>query len=206
MYPRGYLADMKTLSGALIRFCHFLNAHTRVVSRGWWLLAFALLLGCTSARVQRAYDPTVDFSRYQTFCWLKGCEFEVKGPAYLQDAAVRERVKSALVRVLEKKGLRYSDQNPDLMVGFQVSMQDEKMLVTENQSEDVVYSMGFPKTREVTLLSGTLTLHLADRQLGAVVWQSSVHGYLEPTPDLSEENIRQGIELALKEFPPRKRK
>ncbi|MFN5168655.1 MAG: DUF4136 domain-containing protein [Cyclobacteriaceae bacterium] len=172
----------------------------------WTFAALVGMLGCSTARVHQAYDPTVDFSKYKTFCWLKGCEFEVTGPAYLQDATVRERVKTALVAVLEKKGMRYDDQSPDLMVGFQVAMQDEKLTVTENQSEDVVYSMGFPKMREVTLLSGTITVHLADRQLGAVVWQSNAHGYLEPSPDLSETNIRKGIKLALRHFPPRSRK
>jgi hypothetical protein len=43
---------------------------------------------------------------------------------------------------------------------------------------------------------------MADKAESRMVWQSHAISYMESHPDLSEKNIRRGIKLVLKNFPP----
>jgi hypothetical protein len=166
-----------------------------------WLLA--VILTACSARLKTVFDPAASFANYKTFCWLQGCQFEIKGPAYLQDSLIRERIKTALILEMEKKGLRYNNDNPDLMVAFAVTVENEKVTnYHRNNLEDFPYSITFPQREEVYLTKGSMIISLVDRSTSRVVWQSTALSYLETTPDLSTKNIRKGVTFALRDFPP----
>jgi hypothetical protein len=166
----------------------------------WFLVA--ILTAC-SARLKTVVDPAASFANYQTFCWLQGCQFEINGPAYLQDSIIRERIKTALIFEMEKKGLRYDNDNPDLMVAFSVTVENEKVTsYHRNNFEDFPYSITFPQREEIYLTKGSMIVSLVDRSTSRVVWQSTALSYLETTPDLSEKNIRKGVAFALRDFPP----
>jgi len=169
------------------------------------IILLTLLAGCN--QINTLYNPSTDFQAFKSFCWLEGCVFKFTGPEYLNDSLVQENIKQSIILTLEKKGLRYSDENPDLLVDFHVTVEDEKVITYHNrQDEPYYYRTTFMQPEEVTVTRGTVIIHMVDHSKSEVVWQSEAIGYLEYPPDISEKNIRKVISRMLKEFPSSKRK
>jgi hypothetical protein len=165
--------------------------------------SFVLLLAGCRMEVKETYDHSVDFSKYKTFCWMTGCEFKFNGPKYLDDSLLRESLKVALVEELQRKGLKEDPNNPDLLVGFTITVKDEQAVIYHRAEDSPVYYQPLETEREViNYLKGTVIIGMADRQQSKMVWQSVAVSYMELNPDFSEKNIHKGIKLVLKNFPP----
>ena len=163
-----------------------------------------IFAGC-SVHMHNLYDRDVDFSKYKTFCWMTGCEFDFNGPEYLNDSLLRENIKTALVKELESKGLKEDPDNPDLLVGFTITVKDEQAVIYHRHDDTPMQFQPLQDEREVVnYLKGTLIIGMADKSLSKIVWQSEAQSYMELNPDFSEKNIRKGIKLVLKDFPPKK--
>jgi hypothetical protein len=167
------------------------------------LLGLILLAACNNIRTD--YDTGIDFTQYKSFCWLEGCLFTFTGPSYLNDSLVQSRVKEAIIGSMQNKGLRYDDDQPDLLVDFHITIENEKAIYYHGiQDDPYYYRTTFLQPEEVNLTKGSLLIHIVDREKGEVIWQSQAVGYLDTPPDLSEKNIRKGIRKVLKDFPPGK--
>ena len=172
-----------------------------------WLAVFLVGILFTGCQITRhsLYDKEVDFSKYKTFCWMTGCQFEFNGPEYLNDSLLRESIKHAFVEELESKGLKEDSNNPDLLVGFTITVKDEQAVIYHRQDDTPMQFQPLQDEREVVnYLKGTLIIGMADRSLSKIVWQSEAQSYMELNPDFSDKNIRKGIKLVLKDFPPKK--
>lgn len=165
------------------------------------LFLLLVLTGCS--QVKTLYSPTTDFQVYSSFCWLEGCMFRFTGPDYLNDSIVQENIKQSIIDVLKKKGLRYSDEDPDLLVDFHITLEDEKVITYHNrEDEPYYYRTSFMQPEEIVLTKGTIIVHMVDHKKSEVVWQSEAKGYLESPPDLTKKNIQKGISKLFKNFPP----
>ena len=167
-----------------------------------FLLVCTVFFGC-SVKVHTGFDAKHDFSKYKTFCWLAGCEFTYTGPAYLDDSLLRERIKEAITVELGRKGLTKDEDNPDLLVDFHISVQNESSIIYHHQEEDRYYYQPFPEEEVINYLKGTIVIDMVDKPEGHMVWRSEAIGYMEVHPDLSQKNIQKGIRLALRKFPPK---
>ena len=167
----------------------------------FFLIVF-LFAGCRM-EVKETYDHNVDFSKYKTFCWMTGCEFKFNGPKYLDDSLLRESLKTALVEELGRKGLKEDTNNPDLLVGFTITVKDEQAVIYHRAEDSPVYYQPLESDREViNYLKGTVIIGMADKKESKMVWQSVAVSYMELNPDFSEKNIHKGIKLVLRNFPP----
>ncbi len=167
---------------------------------------FSIILLHISCRmeVKEIYDHNVDFSKYKTFCWMNGCKFDFEGPKYLDDELLRESLKTALVEELESKGLKEDASNPDLLIGFTITVKDEQAILYHRAEDSPVYYQPLESDREVVnYLKGTVIIGMADKEESKMVWQSVAVSYMELNPDFSEENIHKGIKLVLRNFPPK---
>jgi hypothetical protein len=174
------------------------------IAKSVLFLSFVLLLAGCKMEVKETYDHTVDFSKYKTFCWMTGCEFKFNGPKYLDDSLLRESLKTALVEELERKGLKEDPNNPDLLIGFTITMKDEQAVIYHRAEDSPVYYQPLETEREViNYLKGTVIIGMADRKESKMVWQSVAVSYMELNPDFSEKNIHKGIKLVLRNFPPK---
>ncbi len=163
----------------------------------------ALVTGC-AMHIQTLYDHQTDFGHYKTFCWMSGCEFTITGPAYLNDSLLRENIKKAIVTELNNKGLVLDNNNPDLLVSFNISVTNEEAIIYHREDE-TPYIRSFDATTEiVNYLQGSMVIGIADKKESKVVWESFANRYMELNPDLSKKNIIKGIHLILKKFPPTK--
>ena len=79
--------------------------------------------------IQTRYDHQIDFSRYKTFSWISGYGFTITDPLYLNDSLLRENIKKAIVTELNNKGLVLDNNNPDLLVSFNISVKNEEAII-----------------------------------------------------------------------------
>lgn len=172
--------------------------------KGSIFILFVLLLAGCRVEVKETYDHSVDFSKYKTFCWMAGCEFKFKGPEYLNDSLLRESLKTSLVEELESKGLKEDPNNPDLLIGFTITVKDEQAVIYHRAEDSPVYYQPLETEKEVIdYLKGTVIIGMADKKESRMVWQSHATSYMELNPDFSEKNIHKGVKLVLKNFPPK---
>lgn len=168
-----------------------------------FLIMCALLTGC-STRIKTLQDQKVDFSSYKTFCWINGCDFAISGPQYLNDSLLRENIKKSIILELNKKGLTLDSNNPDLLVSFYVTLENQQSIIYPRKDDDEPVRPLDNEERVVNYLEGTMVIGIADNKESRVVWESFASRYMETNPDLSEKNISKGIHLILKKFPTRK--
>jgi len=174
-----------------------------ITKAGIFILFVLLIAGC-KMEIKETYDHTVDFKKYKTFCWMTGCEFKFNGPDYLNDSLLREHLKTSLIKELESKGLIEDSNNPDLLVGFTIAVNDEQAIIYHRAEDSPVYYQPLETDREiVNYLKGTVIIGMADNKESRMVWQSHAVSYMELNPDFSEKNIRKGIKLVLRNFPPK---
>lgn len=174
-----------------------------VAKAGIFILFVLLIAGCKT-EIKETYDHTVDFKKYKTFCWMTGCEFKFNGPEYLNDSLLLENLKTSLIQELESKGLKEDSNNPDLLVGFTIAVKDEQAIIYHRAEDSPVYYQPIETDREViNYLKGTVIIGMADNKESRMVWQSQAISYMELNPDFSEKNIRKGIKLVLRNFPPK---
>lgn len=167
-------------------------------------LIFVFTTAC-SVRVKETFDKQTDFSQYKTYCWMAGCEFNFTGPSYLNDTITKENVRKAIEAELKQKGLTVNTDNPDLLVGFTITVKDEQAIVYHRAEDSPFFLKPLDLDKEViNYLKGSLIIGMADAKESRMVWQSHVSAYMEMKPDLSEANIRKGIKQALKNYPPKK--
>ncbi len=167
------------------------------------ILSLVFIISSCNVKVNSVYDKSQDFSEYKTFCWLKGCEFAFTGPTYLNDSSLREGIKEAIVAELISKGLTQDEDNPDLLIDFHISMENETSVIYHHSDDNEYEFKAFPDREIINYLKGTIVIDMVDKSHAKMVWRSEAIGYMDVNPDLSEKNLRKGIAIALKNFPPK---
>ena len=167
------------------------------------VILITIMLGGCGVKFHTMQDKSTDFSKYKTFCWLQGCEFTYSGPSYLNDSLWRERIKESIITELAEKGITMDENDPDLLIDFQIAVENETS-VQYRQNEGYYQYQPFPETEDevINYLKGTMVIHIVDKAEGKIVWRSESIGYLDVNPQLTERNIKKGIKLTLKKFPP----
>lgn len=134
---------------------------------------------------------------------MDGCEFRITGPAYLNDEKIRNYVKKAIIENLSSKGLVNDENNPDLLIDFHISLEEETSTVYHHLENEQFFYKPLDEQQVIHFLKGTFVIHMVDKKESRMVWRSHVMGYLNERPDLSYENIHKGIRKALKGYPPK---
>jgi hypothetical protein len=112
-------------------------------------------------------------------------------------------LKVAIIDELKDKGLTEDSNNPDLLVGFTITVKDEQAIVYHPTEDTPIYIRPLETEKEViNYLRGSLIIGMADRRESRMVWQSHAISYMETNPALTEKNIRKGIKIVLKNYPP----
>ncbi|MDX5442787.1 MAG: DUF4136 domain-containing protein, partial [Hymenobacteraceae bacterium] len=104
------------------------------------VFSLVTLAGCTrSVNVTTDYDRTANFSKYQTYSFFQ------ENPTANQDVSTAKLdpsldlyIKSAIRQNMQRRGLRYTQTNPDVKVAYDVAVSTEYSVNTTN-----VYPAGF---------------------------------------------------------------
>ncbi len=166
-----------------------------------FILVLALLASCAQVKVRTSYDREVDFSKYRTWCWLKGCDLVYQGPGHLYDSATIESIGNNIAVEMYEKGFIQSDDSSDLIVDFHIIVEEDSAVFSMVHEEDIPF--WDPYTDDYyRFLRGTLVIDIRDRISGRMIWRSQAERLMSLRPDIKESDIRKGIRKALRDFPP----
>jgi len=165
-------------------------------------IACLMLLVFTSCavKVQTMQDDQVDFGKYKSFCWLKGCEFTFSGPRYLKEPLIQKYFQEAIIAEMDKKGIRYDNDTPDLLIDVHVTMQTDTVYAFHLPTETDMFMVSKMGDEEIIMLKGTLIIDLVDKETSRMVWRSVAVSYFESHPEATPRNFRKGVAKALKKF------
>lgn len=175
------------------------------------VVALSLALsGCASIEVTTDYDPTTDFTRYQTFAWMEGSGRGTDDPRVggdLMDQRFRRAIESELV----SRGMqKVATGQPDVYVGYQVALDDR----VDYQTINTYYGAGWgyrgvarvgvgtqTYAREYTL--GTLVIDVFDAARRELVWRGTGEGRVDVArnPQERQERVNEAVTAILEDFP-----
>ena len=174
-------------------------------------IASLVLAGCAStAYIEK--DDNTDFTNLQTFSWIKKDSQNVDA-----SAIANERVRTAVNQELSKNGWRLVDENPDVLLSYDV-------LVERNvkQETEPVYTRPYtrvyynPYTRrygtiyyppqflgydsyETPVREGTLTVTMIDAKTDKTVWQGWTTTEIQSGRMMSKE-VDAGVRSIFRKF------
>jgi uncharacterized protein DUF4136 len=167
-------------------------------------LVALLLAGCSSLNVGYDYDEEVDFSSYRTYRWIRTPSNpgnESQKIVSLQDRRVRE----AVDRELEAKGIRMDAAKPDLLVAYRATVRDQtRVYDTGYYRGGYGYRRSYWSGGGVQVYQyqeGSLIVDLIDADLNQVVWRGNVKGVLGDH-DSALELINDAVTKMFKNYPP----
>jgi hypothetical protein len=167
-------------------------------------LILMAVIGCASLKVSHDYDPGVDFGALRTYDWIP--MEESTGSSQL----VAKRVVHSVDAALAAKGLKLDHDDPDFMVGMQISGKS-----SYGGSTGVGASVGVPigkmnvrvggsrsKAREKR--EGTLLIDFIEPQSKSLIWRGTATGTVNPkaTPQEQQALIDKAVSQLLSQFPP----
>lgn len=159
------------------------------------VLPLLLASACSSIRTAHDYDTNADFSKLKTYGWAP-----LDPGSAISDLNER-RVKSAVQTELGAKGFQLTDGDA---VDFRVHMRGRRQDKTQVRAVDYGHwRYGGTYVDVYQYEEGTLTLDVFAGE--RLLWTGSATAALSssPTPEKTEELIRNAVKKLLEEFPPR---
>lgn len=165
---------------------------------------------CTGVKVASVQDPKIDLNKFNTFCWIQGCEANYRGPDYGYSLERMQLIQNIIKGELESKGLINDENAPDLLVGFHVILEEKQMVYTKHNEmtnpydRRISYWDGYGEfyNQEIyNFLKGTLVIDLIDSKTGAVFLQSTAERYMQLNELMDKDRMVKGVKKALKKFP-----
>jgi len=171
-----------------------------------------IAIGGFAQDVRYNFAAGQDFSRYKTFKWV-----QIKGADQLNGLA-DQQLKAAVDAEMAKKGLvASSGDTADLLVGYQVSLGQEKQFTTLDSGWGYgpgwrggwyVGGGGFSTTTTETIQVGQVDLDMYDAAQQKLVWRGTVSKSLDTKakPEKRQKNLAKAMAKLLKNFPPVEKK
>ncbi len=178
------------------------------------LLAVAALLlaACSSGpNIKADYDPSVDFSQYQTFNFYK--PMGIENPNY--SSIIGQMFRESITREMEKRGYTLSD-DPDLMMNVSAILEDKTKVTTYNDPMyggyygyrrgyyDPWYGYGYGTSTHVSQYTeGTVNVDMVDARAKRMVWEGVAVGRVDEERNNAEvrEAIEAGVRAMFENYP-----
>lgn len=155
------------------------------------ILALALA-GSAEGAVSVRYDPSTDFSKFQSYEWQDGL------PAARRHAA--ERIVGAVDQRLAAHGLRRVDADGELIVRYYVLV-DAHTLEDLDDETDWMFWTGVRSVDPLSVGAGTLVVDMIDAGSGEIVWRGLASEALNPVPDKNLKKIDRAVRKMLDRLP-----
>lgn len=142
--------------------------------------------------------PGTDFSKYHTYKWIT-----IEGASH-PDQIVDAEIKQAVDAQLATKGLTKTDgDNADLLVGYQVAVDQEKQWTAYGTGGIRFGGMG--TATESAINVGTIVLDMYDPGTKQLVWTGSATKTLNPgsNQQKNEKKLNKAMAKLLKNYPPK---
>lgn len=173
------------------------------------LVTGLLLAWCAVASAQDIrfnFLPGTDFSKYKTYKWVK-----VPNAQY-PNSILDEQIMQAIDSQLATKGLTKSDDNPDLVVTYQVAVNQEKQWNSYSTGGDMWGwggwrgwgGMSTTTTTSQTINVGTLSCDIYDAAQKKQIWRGDATKTLGSGKDPAkvQKNLNKAMAKLFKKYPP----
>jgi hypothetical protein len=168
------------------------------------LLAAAVLLlpsVLPAQKVRTDYAHGTDFTKYKTYKWIKISE----NPDVNQ--ITDQRIVSAIDAQLAQKGLTRTEDNPDLLVGYQAAVTQETQLNTYTSGMGPGWGYGWGSaistTTTSTILVGNVVVDLMDPQQEQLVFRGIATGTLGDKPEKNAKKLQKAMKKIFEKYPPK---
>ncbi|MEQ8712830.1 MAG: DUF4136 domain-containing protein [Cyclobacteriaceae bacterium] len=161
------------------------------------LIALVFFASCASVKVRS--DQAVDFDKYETFYCMECLdEFSQVAPEY-DNPETRELIRESIITELEKKGLTYTEENPQMLVDFKVIIEERTAILTS--PETTYYYWETYDAPTVYFKQGTLLINLIDASNNQAIWQGASSRIMDDDPsEKMEERVKSTIARMFKKF------
>jgi hypothetical protein len=166
------------------------------------LLFFVFVDVAIPGKVYTDYDPSVNFSQYRTFIWIK--------PPHMRDPLMNDRIVNAINAALTAKGWRLVDEGADVGVAAHVATREQHTLETFYSGFGGGWfwhrwgiGTGMATTTEETYTVGTLVVDLFDSRTRKLIWRGKATDILPEDPKKTAKKLNKDIEKLFKKFPPK---
>lgn len=168
-----------------------------------FLLSLLLVTAC-AVQVRTYQKPEADFSSYESWCWLQGCEVVYQGPKRYNDQRLIDEISNAIAWNMNEKGYLQGDDKSDLILNFYLIVEEDSAEVRDlyhstYADEREWLPMLYPEYQH--FLKGSLVIDILDRKASELIWTSTAIRYIEINPTYDPESIWKSISKALKKFP-----
>jgi hypothetical protein len=176
---------------------------------GALLLGAVVAGGCSSMQISSDYDPSVDFSRLQSYGWMPDSRPDTGNPR-LDSSLLDARVRRAVDIQLAARG--HSEVSPDeadFLVSYHVGLESKLDVDTFYDSYGYGWGRGYGPMMYDTVVreyeQGTLLLDFVDPKTRNLVWRGSASAEITTggTPEKRQERVDKAVARMLERFPPR---
>lgn len=160
------------------------TAIAKLMKNALIICAFTFLSACTPVKV--IFDQNVNFGEYRTFYCME-CMDEYSSVApEIDNANSREQIRSAIIQELNKRGLTYTEIEPQLLVDFKVVIEERRAFLGHPETTYNYWeTYKFPEKK---FRHRTLIINLIDAKSETAVWQGIAPGLLDDNPE--EVNVK----------------
>ena len=161
------------------------------------MLALLVVGGALAQDVKYNFMPGTNFAKYKTYKWVN-----IEGgshPNQIVDAEIKQAVNSQLT----SKGLIKTDNDkPDLYVGYQIAVDQEKQWNAFGMGGARWGGMGSATSSTIT--NGTLVLDLYDPTIKQLIWTGNATKTIDPSGNQqkNQKNLDKAMQKLLKNYPP----
>ncbi|HUN61100.1 MAG TPA: DUF4136 domain-containing protein [Candidatus Sulfotelmatobacter sp.] len=155
----------------------------------------------TNQDVSVNFDHQAQFAKFKTYKWVP-----VEGAQHLDDLTADQLVGTLNV-ALEKKGLKRSEDKPDLYIAYQIASGNEKKLSQFDLGASYGSGTGASGTggaSTTVVHSGLLVLDLYDVTTKKLIWRGVVSNAFaaDAKPDKKQKQMDAAVDKLLKGYPP----
>jgi len=166
---------------------------------------FYIFTGCAPISVTTDYDRKVNFSKYDTYRWIKGKE--IPDDALAKNPLLKKRVKDAVDRKLKEKGFILKNNGEVSFVTVIHSGVEKRMDVTDRGRYGWYDPWWGPYGGRVDVSYynyGTLVIDIVDAKKKELIWRGLGKGVVRKIKnyDKQQKEINDAVTKILEQFPP----
>ena len=171
-------------------------------NRSWVILgamALSAVVSCSSLKMDVGWDKQADFTKSRTWAW--------KDDGSIKDPVWSRRVQSVLEDELGKRGLRRSDEKPDLWLAVHWRLSVDTHVVSYSPAWGYGWGpyWGAPYMTEVyEVPAGTMLIDLVDIGKKEAVWRGTASGEIRANKENEEreQRLREILDKMFAGYPP----
>lgn len=175
-------------------------------------LIISMVAGCSGITVSQDYDKQTNFAELKTYAW-KSDPAAVKDDEAELSPLVAARIRSAIERELEAKGITYSQSSADFLVDYNLKV--ESKISSSNVQTSIGFGTGGYRSFGAIGISsapdiqqydeGTLYIDFYASVNNKLVWRGISSQAIDKheDPDKLTEQVNLNVQKILEQFPPK---